>query len=116
MTPRDFSVGMMRGVVDENVATYRQLFNETSPQEATDPYWQRALALFGSLTPDQREVFFEVIRQASVDMTSNVLGVLDGVNAIEGIDPGIVLSDSTGHRLNGDLQSYFLVEDEGKAR
>jgi hypothetical protein len=116
MTPRDFSVGMMRGVVDENVAIYRDLFNETSPQDAIDPYWQRALALFGSLNPDQREVFFEVIRQASIDMTSNLLGVLDGVNTIEGIDSGLVVMDATGRRLNGDLQSYFLVEDEGKAR
>jgi hypothetical protein len=115
MTPKDFSVGMMRGVVDENVAAYRNLFNTTSPQEASDPYWKRALNLFSTLDADQREVFFEVIRQASVDMTSNVLGVLDGVNAVEGIDTNLIVSDANGLRLNGDLQNYFLVEDEGKA-
>ena len=114
MTPRDFAIGMMRGVVDENVAAYRELFTKGSSSNAVDPYGRRALMFYESLSEDQREVFFEVIRQASVDMTSNVLGVLDGVNTIEEIDPGIVLLDSTGHRLNGDLQSYFLVEDEGK--
>jgi hypothetical protein len=114
MTPRDFSVRLMRGVVDENVATYRELFNGTSAQEASDPYWRRALTLFETLEPNQREVFFEVIRQASVDMTSNLLGVLDGVNAIEGVDSDLVLTDAQGQRLNGDLQSYFLIEDEGK--
>jgi hypothetical protein len=116
MTPKDFAIGMMRGVVDENVAAYREMFTNSSLTKAVDPYGRRALTLFASLSEDQREVFFEVIRQASVDMTSNLLGVLDGINAIEGIDSDLVVIDATGQRLNGDLQSYFLVEDEGKIR
>lgn len=112
MTPKDFAIGIMRGVVNENVDAYREMFANSSLINAVDPYGRRALSLFASLSEEQREVFFEVIRQASVDMTSNLLGVLDGVNAIEGIDSSLVVMDATGQRLNGDLQSYFLVEDE----
>jgi hypothetical protein len=115
MTPKDIALGMMRGVVDENVVIYRELFEGTAVQAATDPYWQRALALFESLRDEQRNVFFEIVRQVSVDTTSNILGVLDGINPVQGIEAGIVVSDTKGNRLNGDLQSLFLVEDEGKA-
>ncbi len=116
MTPKDFAIGLMRGVVDENVATYRELFTHTVATQASDPYWQRVLSLFSSLDRDQRAVFFEIVRQVSVDSVSNTLGVLDGVNGIEGVDSGLTLLDATGLKQNGDLQSLFLVEDEGKAR
>lgn len=114
MTPREFSIGLMHGVVDENVTAYRNMFINSTLDNAVDPYGRRALTLFISLSNDQREDFFEVLRQVGIDMTSNILGVLDGVNAIEGIDSNLIVTDATGRRLNGDLQSYFLVEAEDK--
>ncbi|WP_395780006.1 hypothetical protein [Aquidulcibacter sp.] len=112
MKPKDLATGLMREVVNENVAAYRELFTHTPLSDATDPYWQRALAFFASLSEQQRAVFFEVVRQVSVDTVSNVLGVLDGVNAIEGADAGFAVFYGRDQRLDGDLQSLFLVEDE----
>jgi hypothetical protein len=112
VTPKDLAVGLMREVVDENVATYRELFTSTPLREATDPYWQRALTFFASLSEQQRAVFFEVVRQVSVDTVSNVLGVFDGVNTIEGADAGFAVIYGRDQRMDGDLQSLFLVEDE----
>lgn len=112
MTPKDLATGLMREVVDENVAAYRELFTHTPLSDATDPYWQRALTLFASLSEEQRGVFFEVVRQVSVDTVSNVLGVFDGVNAIEGADAGFAVIYGRDQRMDGDLQSLFLVEDE----
>lgn len=118
MTPEDLAASLMRDIVDENVAAYRELFTHTSLSDATDPYWQQALTLFASLSEQQRAVFFEVIRQVSVDTVSNVLGVFDGVNMIKGGDAGFTVIYGRDQKMNGDLQSLFLVEDEktGRAR
>lgn len=112
MTPNDFVSRLRLAVVEENVELYRQLFSSTTVEKASDPYWKRALTLFNSLNSEQQEVFFEVIRQVAADTTSNVLGVFDGVNALEGVNADFDLHCGTGPRLNGDLQSLFLVEEE----
>ena len=69
--------------------------------------------MFNSLSTEQQAVFFEVVRQISADTMSNVLGVIDGVNSVEGVDAELVLTyDGDRQPLNGDLQSLFLVEEE----
>jgi predicted RNA polymerase sigma factor len=117
MTPKDFVVRLRAAVIEENIAIYRDLFESTPAEKASDVYWKKALALFNALSPEQQEVFFEVVRQIAVDTTSNVLGVIDGINAVEGLDAELVLSYGGGNQpLNGDLQSLFLVEEENAAQ
>jgi hypothetical protein len=111
MTPQEFVIQLREAVVEENTAIYRDLFSSTTIEKATDPYWKRSLGLFSALSPEQRMVFFEVVRQIAVDTTSNVLGVIDGVNALEGVDGEFKL-DLEGKKLSGDLQSLFLAEEE----
>lgn len=115
VTPESFVAGLMQSVVDDNVSTYRELFANTLPDGASDPYWRRSLALYHMLTPDQQTVFFEIMRQVSVDTTANVLGVIDGVNFIEGGDEEFTLIYGQGRKISGDLQSLFLVEEEQRA-
>lgn len=113
MRAKDFVTRLRAGIVDENVAIYRDLFSNASLAGASDPYWRRALVLFNSLTSQQKEVFLEVLRQVAVDTTANILGVLDGVNSIEGMDCGLLLiCDTEADPLNGDLQNLFLEEEE----
>lgn len=113
MTPKDFVVRLRTVVIEENLAIYRDLFTSTPVEKASDIYWKRALALFNALSPEQQKVFFEVVRQIAVDTTSNVLGVIDGVNSVEGMDAELVLTyDDEKQPLSGDLQSLFLVEEE----
>ena len=112
-TPKKFIVQLRAAVIDENVAIYRDLFASTSVEKASDPYWKRALTLFYALSPEQQVVFFEIVRQVAVDTTSNVLGVIDGVNALEDIDAELALVYGDDRQtLSGDLQSLFLVEEE----
>jgi hypothetical protein len=85
-------------------------------ENVSDPYWKRALTLFNGLSAEQQEVFFEVIRQIAVDTTSNVLGVIDGVNALDRAEDQFVLTCESGAELSGDLQSLFLAEDEQASR
>lgn len=117
MTPRDFVVRLRAAVIEENIAIYRDLFVNTPVEKASDAYWKRALALFCALSPEQQEIFFEVVRQIAVDTTSNVLGVIDGVNAVEGVNGELVLAyDDEKQPLSGDLQSLFLVEEQKAAQ
>lgn len=111
MTPKKFVSQLRKDVVDENITIYRGLFLDTPIEKASDLYWRGALELFGTLTPEQRDVFFKVIRQIAVDTTSNVLGVIDGVNAFEGVGGEFELRFS-GKKISGDLQSLFLMEEE----
>ena len=110
--PTDFVASLGKAVIEENASIYRQLFTETSLTKVSDPYWKRALTLFNSLSLEQREVFFEVIRQVTVDTAANVLGVIDGVNTLDGIEEEFLLTDGGNTKLNGDLQSLFLLSEE----
>lgn len=112
MSPEDFVAGLRSAVIEENLTIYRQLFTENTPDDAEDPYWKRALALFMELSADQRAVFFEVLRQVSVDTTSNLLGVLDGVNPVSGRFVEFSVADEEGNKLSGDLQDHFLAQEE----
>lgn len=49
MTPDEFVAGLRAGVIEENLTIYKRLFGENTPDDAEDPYWKRALALFGEL-------------------------------------------------------------------
>ncbi len=111
MTAQKFVELLRTAVVDENAVIYRDLFSKTPIEKASDPYWRRALTLFGALPQDQKEVFFEVIRQTVVDTTSNILGVIDGVNGVDGLSGGFELRFN-GEEIGGDLQSKLLVSEE----
>jgi hypothetical protein len=109
MTPEKFCHELYGVVAIENIEIYRELFLSTSVEEASDPYWKDALNLFDDLSPQQRESFFSIIRQVSIDATSNVLGIIDGVNVFNGSEANFKLMCNES-RLEGDLQSLFLTE------
>ncbi|PWE43397.1 transposase [Pseudomonas prosekii] len=113
MNPKDFVIGLKTTVVEENLSIYKDLFSSTSIKDVTDEYWKRALTLFNSLPAEQREVFFEVIRQTMADTTSNILGVIDGVSIMNDEDDEFSLTYGDDKKsLSGDLQSLFLAEEE----
>ena len=117
MTPEDFAIRLHATVIVESTETYRDLFLHTSPEEASDTYWKKALSLFNSLPPEQRETFFEILRQVATDTASHVLGVIDGVSFLEGFDNEFQLTQGHDKRLlSGDLQSIFLATEERMTR
>lgn len=111
MQSRQFVVGLREEVVEANLTSYRQLFANTSPTGATDPYWREALALYAHLNEDQREVLFKIIRQVVVDTTSSLLAVLDGVSRLRSQKEAFTLRCGDD-RLDGDLQDQFLELEE----
>ncbi len=115
MTPDELVEATRLIAVEENVLTFRRLFSDTLPAKASDPYWQRALALFNRLESADQEVFLEVVRNTAIATTSTVLGIVDGahINSID--DSRLVLLDASGKQLNGDLRELFLHDQEMRA-
>lgn len=112
MKPSVFVSSLRSAVVEENVGIYKDLFTSNSPGKVTDTHWRHALSLFNTLNREQQQTFFSIIRQVTVDTTSNVLGIIDGVSAIDGIPGRLELRYVDGSKLSGDLQSLFLAEEE----
>ena len=99
------------------MAIYRDLFANTDAASASDPYWKRALSLHDALTNDQKAVLFPIVRQVMVDTTSNLLGVLDGVNWLEGQTEGFKLTMESGtEKLNEGMQDLLLGMEEDDPR
>ena len=109
MNAEKFTAQIKASVVEENVRIYRDLFENT--ENATDPYWQRALGLYRSLDNSQKDVFFEVIRQTAIDTVSNVFAVIDGVTQLDGQDGDCSLTCGSD-QLSGALQDHFLEHCE----
>jgi hypothetical protein len=113
MNANNFVDSIRKSVIDENLELYKELFNNTSVETATDMYWKKILSIFHSLTPHQQQIFFEFCRQITVDTTSNILAVLDGTSSIEGFDEDFKLTyGAGGSKLNGELQDIFLTKEE----
>ena len=116
MDHRELAKKLLARVVNENMSTYRQLFSETSSDDATDLYWRAALSFFNKLDSADKEIFFSILRQVSVDTVSNVTGAIDGSSDI-GLEEDIHLTTHDGKVLSGFLQDHFLeaVEIEDNA-
>ena len=115
MDPKSLVSQLRSSVIEENLAIYRDLFQSTSPEGATDPYWVKALTMYQDMTEEQKSVLFEIVRQVMSDTVSNVMGILDGVSTLDGADDELVLAaKNSGELLSGDLQDLFLeMEEEG---
>lgn len=111
MNSKDFVTVLKNAVVNDNMSIYKELFESTLIDDVTDDYWRQALTLFKTLTNDQQDVFFTIIRQTILDTTSNILGIIDGSCMIEGANDDFSLTyGQSNHSLAGDLQRLFLSD------
>jgi len=111
MAVEQFVSAFKSGVVDDNMRAYAEVVATRTADDVADAHWKRALGLFSSASPEQRDIIFAVMRQVAVDTVSSVFGVLDGVSAIEGL-PGEITVTYGGETVSGELQDYFLSLEE----
>ena len=113
MKPEIFVKNVRNSIIDSNVEFYKETFETCLDNQATDPYWKDALELFKKLESSDQEVLFKIIRQVSVDTTSSLFAVLDGVSEFEGQEQEFVLSfEGSEERLNGTLLDLFIESEE----
>lgn len=112
MNTDDFAKGLKSSIIDDGMKIYADLFIQAEANSVTDPYFNRALGFYNSLSDEQKSILLEMIRQTSIDAISAFCGVLDGTSSIGNQFHTFVLHDQSGNKLNGDLQDYFLAEFE----
>ena len=113
MKPESFVKNTRSSIIDLNIGLYKEMFEKGSEEQATDLYWKEALTFFGKLTQSEKDVFFKIIRQVSVDTTSSIFAVLDGVSEFEDQDQEFILSTKESNDcLSGSLQDLFLELEE----
>ncbi len=114
MKPEKFVSNIRQSILADNLIIYRELFNETEIDQATDKYWKEALQLYKKLDKDDQEILFKIMRQVTADTISNLFGVLDGVSWLEDQEDDFKLSidNDKQEKLNGDLQDIFLEAEE----
>lgn len=111
MTAEEFASDIQAYAVNGMVSSIRRTFSETPLSLATDPHWLRALAFYSKLDEQDREVLIAIVRHASASTASRLLGYLDG-EASDGFARELLVTERSGAKINGDLQSDFLVLEE----
>lgn len=114
MHPEDFVKEIRRSIINDNLELYRDLFENTKSNQVTDDYWIKALSLFSKLEPEDREIFFSVIRQITVDTISNLFAILDGSATLgdKKNEFNLAVKNDIKEKLNGELQDIFLEIEE----
>ena len=98
---------LFKSVVEENIEISEQLLENTVVTDKTDEYWKNSIKLYKSLSPVDRKMLLQIVKQTMVDSISNILGIIDGSSTIENFEDDFNLkySDIT---LESDLQDKFL--------
>lgn len=119
MDSKDFIASVNKDIIETNMEIYTNLFQRLVTKdinEIKDPNWRKAQTLFNSLTSEQRDILFSIMRNAMVATTSKFLGVLDGSNYFGQSEEFLLYEKNNSIPLNIDLQDLFLAEEELKTQ
>lgn len=102
-----FIRSIYKTIVEENKELYKNLFNNTTIDEASDEYWKQSLSLYNNLSQQNKDVLINIIKQTMIDTISNILGIIDGTSTLNecDIEPKLFLNNND---TNGELQDLFL--------
>lgn len=102
-------------IVEENINTYRDLYENTEMAEKTTDYWKNAIALYRSSDDNQKKVILNIVEQTIIDTISCVFGVLDGTSTLSGgtFEFDIKINDVS---TENELLDTFLEYVEKKNR
>ena len=102
-----FIKSIYKSIVEENKNLYKNLFDNTNIDKASDEYWKKSLKLYNSLSEENKEILINIIQQTMIDTISNMLGIIDGSSTLSGCDsePKLYLDNSD---TDGELQDLFL--------
>ena len=102
-----FIRSLYKTIVQGGKNEYKELFDNTNVEEATDKYWISALQLYENLTEENKEKLMEVIELVMIDTISSILGIIDGSSTLSecNAEPKLYLNDID---TDGELQDLFL--------
>lgn len=97
--------GLYDSIVMENYSIYKDLFMNTDIADVSDEYWKGSLNLFKKLSDNDKDIFFKILKQVSIDTISNMLAFVDGTMDMENIDNVSLMISS---KKIEDMQDSFL--------
>lgn len=97
--------GLYDSIVMENYSIYKDLFMNTDIATVSDEYWKSSLNLFMKLSDNDKDIFFKILKQVSIDTISNMLAFIDGTMDLEDIDDVSLMISS---KKIEDMQDSFL--------
>ena len=92
--------------IEDNVRLYGNMFDQTPADGVLDPGIRAVVELWQRVSDTDRDTLRTMLRQTSIDATSTVLGLFDGV-ALEGFDEEVSVQIGQDD-LSGELQNAFL--------
>ncbi|CVI70421.1 hypothetical protein NDGK_01864 [Clostridiales bacterium CHKCI001] len=105
----EFVQRVYESVVNENLDSYKDLFQNTEITNTTMNYWKKAIAFYSSFEDGEKSIFFDIIRQIIIDTISSIFGIMDGSSTLSGGDEIDVSVEINGIDTDHDLQDGFLA-------
>ena len=78
----EFVKSVYATIVEEGEKIYKELYENTKITEQTSDYWKNAIELYKSFNVQQKDVFFQIIRQIMIDTISGIFGAFDGSSTL----------------------------------
>lgn len=93
--------------IEDGLEIYINQFNNTVITDKTTEFTRKALDMYNSLTNNQKDVFFEVLKITMIDTISLIFGVIDGSSTLNGGSMDIKMYIN-GEDTDEELQDTFL--------
>ena len=105
----EFVQRVYESVVNENLDSYKDLFQNTEITNTTMNYWKKAITFYSSFEDGEKSIFFDIIRQIIIDTISSIFEIMDGSSTLSGGDEIDVSVEINGIDTDHDLQDSFLA-------
>ncbi|OGX79254.1 hypothetical protein A6395_07660 [Exiguobacterium sp. SH31] len=113
-----FVKSIYKTIVEGNIVSYKDMYEEELDysklkKSEMNIYWKKQDEFYKSLSAEQKEIIFSMLKVVMVDTISHVFGIIDGSSGLVDfeVEPKLLLDsvDSEGY-----LQDLFLgyIEDE----
>ncbi len=117
MTTDAFIDGLVKSVIDDNMAYYRETFEKHSISQNSEliPEWSGAVEVYKSLDNEKRAALEAFIQLVMNDTVSSLLSLIDGNSMLEGQSNPLELKLGR-KKISGELQDLFLevIENQSK--
>ena len=113
MTAEEFVSAVQKEILERNMNIYENLFKSISAENVKDTRLRMILLAYNTMNEEQRNAFFLMSKQVLIDTISCLFGILDGTSLVDNFRDNFFLSYGPNpEKLNGDLQDYFLSNQD----
>ena len=104
---KKFTEDIYKELVIEGMKLYHHMYESQGKNRAENECNSGVIQIYDTLTEEQKNLFFGMMRQIIIDSIASVFGVLDGSSNLNGktYECEVIVD---GVDMDHDLQDYFL--------